>query len=111
MGLFESGIATRITGYGHVGDGNLHGNVTAKEYSSEVTKVLEPFIYEWVSDVGGSVSAEHGLGFKKPQYIGLSKSDIAVDVMKDIKKVFDPNGILNPYKYLPGEDTLKYQRE
>jgi len=109
--LIEAGKATRITGYGHVGDGNLHINVTAKEYDPEVTKVLEPFIYEWVSDVGGSVSAEHGLGFKKPQFIGLSKSDVAIDVMKDIKKVFDPKGILNPYKYLPGKDTLQYRRE
>jgi len=51
----------------------------------------------------GSISAEHGLGFKKRQYIYHSKSKSAVKVMKDIKKIFDPKGILNPYKTLPDD--------
>ena len=49
----------------------------------------------------GSISAEHGLGFKKAQYIYHSKSSVAVDFMKNIKKLFDSNNILNPYKTLP----------
>jgi FAD/FMN-containing dehydrogenase len=51
----------------------------------------------------GSISAEHGLGFKKRDYIRFSKSEKAVQVMQQIKKSFDPKGILNPYKVLPDE--------
>jgi len=99
----ESGAITRITGYGHIGDGNLHINVTASEYSKEVLQILEPWVYDWVGDIKGSVSAEHGLGFKKPQFIFHSKSQDAVDTMKEIKRLFDPKGICNPYKMLPDE--------
>lgn len=58
-------------------------------------------MYEWVSKHNGSVSAEHGLGFKKRDFISYSKSQEAVEMMKKMKKLFDPNGILNPYKVLP----------
>lgn len=81
--------------------GNLHLNLTSPEYSSEVMKKIEPFIYDWVADQKGSISAEHGLGFKKKDFIYHSKSKSAVRLMKDIKRTFDPNMILNPYKVLP----------
>jgi len=51
--------------------------------------------------MNGSISAEHGLGFMKPNDIYYSKSMESVKIMKDIKKLLDPNGILNPYKTLP----------
>jgi len=91
----------RCVGYGHVGDGNLHLNVTTKQYSQEVMDLIEPFLYEWTAKYRGSISAEHGLGFKKRNYIGFSKSQAAVNIMHSIKQVFDPQGILNPYKVLP----------
>lgn len=47
------------------------------------------------------MSAEHGIGAMKPEALHYSKSDPMIDVMKSIKKLFDPNGILNPYKVLP----------
>ena len=97
----DSGEIKTITGYGHIGDGNLHINVTSKKYSKKVSDILEPWVYNWVSGVNGSISAEHGLGFKKPQFIHLSKSEDAVEVMREIKNLFDPNGICNPYKMLP----------
>ena len=87
--------------YGHVGDGNLHLNVTSPKYDPVVSSSLEPFIYEWVRGVRGSVSAEHGLGFKKRNCIGYTKSPTAVGQMKNIKNIFDPRGILNPYKVYP----------
>lgn len=83
------------------GDGNLHLNVTFKEFSQEVLQKVEPFVYEFTSSLKGSVSAEHGVGFRKPKYIHYSKSSAAIKLMKDIKKIMDPNGILNPYKVLP----------
>ncbi|XP_052819696.1 D-2-hydroxyglutarate dehydrogenase, mitochondrial-like [Mya arenaria] len=93
--------ATRVIGYGHVGDGNLHFNVTSPQYDPEVMALIEPFIYDWVANYKGSISAEHGLGFKKREYIYHSKSRSAVKMMKALKTLVDPNGILNPYKFLP----------
>lgn len=81
--------------------GNLHLNLTSPEYSTEVMDKIEPFLYDWVANHKGSISAEHGLGFKKKNFIYHSKSKSAVRLMKDIKHTFDPNMILNPYKVLP----------
>jgi FAD/FMN-containing dehydrogenase len=50
----------RCLGYGHVGDGNLHLNMTTKEFEPEVLDLIEPFVYEWTSKYRGSISAEHG---------------------------------------------------
>lgn len=97
---------TRVVGYGHVGDGNMHLNVTTPQYSQEVMDKIEPYLYEWTSKHRGSISAEHGLGFKKRNFIHFSKSDSAVKLMKEIKKVFDPKGIMNPYKVLPDQQSL-----
>lgn len=87
-------------GYGHIGDGNLHLNVAVREYNKEVEKALEPFVYEFIESHKGSISAEHGLGFQKKNYIKYSKSETEINMMKDLKKHYDPNGILNPYKYI-----------
>lgn len=87
-------------GYGHIGDGNLHLNVAIRRYTKDVEKVLEPFVYEWILSKKGSISAEHGLGFQKKNYIGYSKSDVEIKMMKDLKEHYDPKGILNPYKYI-----------
>lgn len=70
----------------------------------EILNRIEPTIFEWTAKVKGSISAEHGLGFKKRNYIHFSKSDGAVGLMKQMKKLMDPNGILNPYKVLPDDN-------
>jgi (R)-2-hydroxyglutarate---pyruvate transhydrogenase len=57
-----------------------------------------------VEERRGSISAEHGLGFAKNKYLKYSKSGLEIDYMRRIKKVFDPKGIMNPYKYLPPID-------
>ncbi|XP_046343610.2 D-2-hydroxyglutarate dehydrogenase, mitochondrial-like [Haliotis rufescens] len=95
--------ARRVVGYGHLGDGNLHLNITSSEFNKEILDLIEPFVYDWVSQHGGSVSAEHGLGLWKRNYIYHTKSRAAVDIMRLMKKGLDPNGILNPYKVLPAE--------
>lgn len=84
-----------------VGDGNLHLNITSQEFNRELLNNIEPFVYDWVSRHHGSVSAEHGLGLKKRDFIGYSKSIAAIQWMRNIKKLFDPNNILNPYKVFP----------
>ena len=50
----------RCVGYGHVGDGNMHLNMTTKTYDKKVMANIEPFLYEWTGKVNGSISAEHG---------------------------------------------------
>ena len=84
-----------------LGDGNLHLNITSPEFSPELLAMIEPFVYEWVSDHHGSVSAEHGLGLKKRDFIHYSKSASSVQWMSRLKNLFDPNRILNPYKVFP----------
>ncbi|XP_055846275.1 D-2-hydroxyglutarate dehydrogenase, mitochondrial isoform X1 [Episyrphus balteatus] len=93
-------LSHRVCGYGHLGDSNLHLNVSCKEYSAELYKAIEPFVFEYTSKLKGSVSAEHGIGFLKTKYLGFSKTQNAIDMMKNIKHLLDPNGILNPYKVL-----------
>ncbi|PWZ03317.1 putative DLD2-D-lactate dehydrogenase [Testicularia cyperi] len=89
-----------VCGYGHIGDGNLHINIVAKSYDPKIENIIEPYIYEWTSKVKGSVSAEHGLGYMKSTKIGYTKSPESIEYMKKIKDLFDPKGILNPYKYI-----------
>ncbi|XP_072313248.1 D-2-hydroxyglutarate dehydrogenase, mitochondrial [Eucyclogobius newberryi] len=93
--------ARSVVGYGHVGDGNLHLNVTSPAKSPALLASIEPFVFEWAAARRGSISAEHGLGLKKRNYIGYSKPPQAVALMGDIKHMLDPKGILNPYKTLP----------
>ncbi|KAM3834438.1 D-2-hydroxyglutarate dehydrogenase, mitochondrial isoform 2-T2 [Vipera latastei] len=95
--------AKNVVGYGHLGDGNLHLNVTAESYSHSLQDAIEPHVYEWVSQYYGSISAEHGLGFKKKDYIHYSKPKEAVLLMQQFKVMLDPKGILNPYKTLPSK--------
>ncbi|XP_031400845.1 D-2-hydroxyglutarate dehydrogenase, mitochondrial-like isoform X1 [Punica granatum] len=90
-----------VVAYGHLGDGNLHLNISAPQYDDAILAQIEPFVYEWTSKNRGSISAEHGLGLMKANKILYSKSPAAVNVMASIKKLLDPNGILNPYKVLP----------
>lgn len=90
-----------VIGYGHLGDSNLHLNITESAYSEATYSLIEPFVYEFTSSKGGSISAEHGLGQMKNQHIYYSKGKADVSLMREIKKVLDPMGILNPYKVLP----------
>ncbi|KAL1316485.1 hypothetical protein HN51_068683 [Arachis hypogaea] len=95
------GNDANVVGYGHLGDGNLHLNVSTPQYDDKILSQIEPFVYEWTSKHHGSISAEHGLGLMKANKIFYSKSPETVKVMTSIKKLLDPNHILNPYKVLP----------
>lgn len=76
-------------------------NITSEKYEDDLIHHIEPFIFEYTHKLRGSVSAEHGIGFKKTQFLHFSKPEASIDIMKNIKKLLDPNGILNPYKVLP----------
>uniref|UniRef100_A0A1B6LNT2 D-2-hydroxyglutarate dehydrogenase, mitochondrial n=2 Tax=Graphocephala atropunctata TaxID=36148 RepID=A0A1B6LNT2_9HEMI len=93
--------ASAVTGFGHLGDGNLHLNICSPQFSQDLLAQLEPFVFEWISERGGSISAEHGIGFRKTQFLKFSKSKAAISTMRQLKMIMDPRGILNPYKVLP----------
>lgn len=80
------------------GDSNIHVNVTSAEFDEKVLSLIEPFIYEWTAKYRGSVSAEHGIGFKKKKFLKYSKTENEIRLMRQFKQLMDPNGILNPYK-------------
>lgn len=94
-------FGAEVVGYGHLGDCNLHLNISTLEYDDKVFNALEPYVFEWTSQYRGSISAEHGIGTHKPDYLHLSKSPEAIQLMKQLKQTMDPKGILNPYKVLP----------
>lgn len=94
---------TRCVAYGHLGDGNLHFNATTRKFEPEVLSLIEPFIYEWTSKRNGSISAEHGIGYKKKNYLHYNKTKEAIKYMRTLKQMLDPKGILNPYKVIPDE--------
>lgn len=99
-GFDFSGVT--VVGYGHLGDGNLHLNISSPAgYHKELEAVIEPFVYEWTAARRGSVSAEHGIGMMKPNEVAHSKPSEAIALMQGVKKLMDPQGILNPYKVLP----------
>lgn len=93
-------LVNKVCGYGHIGDSNLHLNIACTQFTEEIANHIEPFIYEYTARVNGSVSAEHGIGFLKTKYLQYSKKPEALALMRELKTLMDPNGILNPYKML-----------
>ncbi len=91
--------------YGHAGDGNLHvniikGEMTDDNWNTEVTKGIRE-IFELTVSLNGTLSGEHGIGFVQKNYMDIAFSDSHLKLMKGIKTIFDPNGILNPGKIFP----------
>lgn len=88
--------------YGHAGDGNLHvniikGDLTNHQWEHELPKAIREIFTEVVK-LGGTISGEHGIGLVQKPYMDIAFPDITLDLMRSIKKVFDPKGILNPGK-------------
>ena len=97
-----------IVNFGHAGDGNIHVNVLIdKRKPGELEKAHAAVkeIFQSTLDLGGTLSGEHGIGITKAPYLPLELGDMGVEVMKRIKKAFDPNNILNPGKIFP--DAMK----
>ena len=90
--------------FGHVGDGNIHVNILVDPADRDALRratQAERQLFEGVVSLGGSISGEHGIGFAKAPFIGLELSPETIALMRRIKQVFDPNGILNPGKIFP----------
>ena len=82
--------------WGHLADGNLHLVVGTGDLESDTIKKIENSVYEPLELIGGSISAEHGIGLEKKPYLHLSRSEEEINYMKALKDTFDPKGILNP---------------
>ncbi len=94
--LTESWPGSACVVFGHLGDGNLHVVVSVGDGSPEARAGVEEIVYGRLEPIGGSVSAEHGIGFEKRAHLGRSRSAEEIDLMKTLKRALDPNGILNP---------------
>lgn len=92
-----------ICWFGHIGDGNLHlnilkpANLTKDEFFNQC-KVVNTKVFETVKKYDGSISAEHGVGMTKKDYLEYTRDPVEIGYLRELKKVFDPNGIMNPGK-------------
>jgi len=94
-----------VVWYGHIGDGNLHMNIIGPESMGvaefeSICHDISEQTYALTQQMGGSISAEHGIGVLKQPWLGKVRSPAEIEVMRGIKRVFDPAGILNPGKLL-----------
>lgn len=91
--------------YGHAGDGNLHVNIIKAEMTDENWKTEVPKgireIFELTVALKGTLSGEHGIGYVQKNYMDIAFSNVHLQLMRNIKNIFDPNGILNPGKIFP----------
>lgn len=98
-----------IPTFGHAGDGNLHVNVMYDAKDPEQNRQAHQAVtdvFAQVLKVGGSLSGEHGVGNAKLGYVGAELDPVAMELMRGIKRLFDPAGVLNPHKAVPSLDIL-----
>ena len=97
-------INIRIPSFGHAGDGNLHVYICRDSLPENIwkEKLQESFdlLYAKAREFGGQVSGEHGIGYAKKEYLKEQLGEYQIELMKNIKKVFDPKNILNPNKVI-----------
>ena len=97
----RAAVAARFPGgqsfvFGHLGDGNLHVLVGPGEGREDARHAVEELVYGPLAAIGGSVSAEHGIGLEKRGWLHLSRGAAEIETMKRLKALFDPKAILNP---------------
>jgi glycolate oxidase len=91
----------QIAAYGHAGDGNLHPQILFDGYDPAQVKRMEAAsgeLFKLAIELGGTLTGEHGIGLSKAPYMTLEHDAVAMDVMRSLKRMFDPNNILNPGK-------------
>jgi len=93
-----------IVNFGHAGNGNIHVNLlydTQNESQARQARPCLDAVFDLVLKLNGTISGEHGIGLVKREYVGRELGRNDLDIMQGIRKVFDPNGILNPGKIFP----------
>jgi FAD/FMN-containing dehydrogenase len=104
--LLQAFPGVRLVTFGHVGDGNLHYNLTRPQAAGDAeflaqSSAVHEIVYRHVAALGGSISAEHGIGRAKQGAFLRYKDPVALDVMRAVKGVLDPRNLLNPGRLLP----------
>ena len=103
-----------ICWFGHIGDGNVHLNIlkppglTAGDFYARCD-AISPELFKLVSSRGGSISAEHGVGLLKRDFLKFSRSAAEIEIMCAVKDALDPNGVMNPGKLLPDRGRERVQ--
>ena len=90
----------RMVTFGHLGDGNLHISIATGRHDPATRRAVERLVYTPLAELGGSVSAEHGIGLEKRDYLALSRSPEEINLMHTLKRALDPHGLLNRHKVL-----------
>jgi len=103
--LAQAFSGVRVVCFGHIGDGNLHYNLSKPDFQDNTlfvaqTREVNRIVHDLVHELGGSISAEHGLGQLKREEILRYKSVVEMDMMRRIKQALDPDGMFNPGKLL-----------
>lgn len=102
---------TKVAAFGHLGDGNVHFHVLAPsgavpgEWEESEGKRISAAVHDLVTQWGGSISAEHGIGQMKVDELGRLGDPVALAMMRSVKAALDPYGLLNPGKLVPGESA------
>ncbi len=96
-------VGWEICNFGHIGDGNLHINIMKPESMPipefrTATKAVDRDLFELIRKYKGSISAEHGIGLLKKEFLSFTRTPHEIELFRAIKKIFDPKGILNPGK-------------
>jgi FAD/FMN-containing dehydrogenase len=93
--------------FGHLGDGNVHFHALAPkgavrgEWEEQVGKAISGFVHDLVTQWGGSISAEHGIGQLKRDELGRLGDPVQLAILRSVKQALDPQGLLNPGKLVP----------
>jgi len=90
----------RIAAFGHLGDNNIHISVLTDSRTGATARVVEKHIYESLVPYRGAISAEHGIGLEKKDYLSISRTAAEIELMRTLKQTLDPKNILNPGKVI-----------
>ncbi|MDZ7816591.1 MAG: FAD-linked oxidase C-terminal domain-containing protein [Planctomycetota bacterium] len=108
----ETGI--RTLAYGHVGDGNLHVNFLLEKNDDEnLARAHEAagMLFRKTVQLGGTLSGEHGIGLTKQPFLSLEVKAPEMEIMRSVKRIFDPSNLLNPGKIFPPEDSANVREK
>lgn len=96
----------RLVAFGHVGDGNIHLVICMGSKSPEDVHAVEEIVYQALGELGGVISAEHGIGLEKREFLKHSRSPAEINLMKTLKTALDPKNILNPGKIFETTEVI-----
>ena len=99
-----------VANFGHAGDGNIHVNILVDAgdptHLERAERIVER-VFRRTVEMGGTLSGEHGIGLTKRRFLSLEVGSTEMELMRALKRLFDPRGILNPGKIFPAEPTVE----